>query len=131
MRRRDMKSLSLLSVNLFVVQYPFFVSGEQKVLNVDASVSPDARHHFSLPSFDEDPENRIERLQDSREGFQYGAPLLGNTSAFPAGVLGDAMVQRDKSLWLRDVMYVTEEVNNVEIPQAASALDEVSPRSAE
>jgi len=79
---------------------------------------------FVLPEFDINQAGRVEEIRTNREGFQYGPPLLGNTSFFPTGVLGDAMVARDKELWFRDVAYVTESVYR-EWPAAAQALAEV------
>lgn len=80
---------------------------------------------FVLPVFDSEPTVRVEEIRTNRLGYQYGPPLLGNTSVFPTGPLGDAMVQRDKKLWFRDVQYVTDKVNGIEIPQAAQALAKV------
>ncbi|KAH8722840.1 putative lipoxygenase [Phaeosphaeriaceae sp. PMI808] len=80
------------------------------------------RGRFVLPDFDLQPTVREEEIRTNRIGYQYGPPLLGNTSFFPTGPLGDAMVLRDKQLWFRDVQYVTDKVNKIEIPQAARAL---------
>ncbi|KAF7165183.1 hypothetical protein CNMCM5623_009449 [Aspergillus felis] len=76
---------------------------------------------YTLPMFDIKPWERVYEVRLAREGYLYGPPLLGNTSFFPTGVLGDAMVARDKAAWFRDVEYVS---NNVypEWNKAATAL---------
>ncbi|PWY93119.1 putative arachidonate 5-lipoxygenase [Aspergillus sclerotioniger CBS 115572] len=93
----------------------------QAVLNPSASLPDDHGLQYSLPMFDLQPWERVEEVRLAREGYLYGPPLLGNTSFFPTGVLGDAMVARDRAQWFRDVEYVT---NNVypESDQAAAAL---------
>ena len=106
-------------------------------LNIDSNASPLLEQHplvqqkypfageaerYVLPLFDSSWSDRFKEIWTNREGYQYGPPLLGNTSFFPTGVLGDAMVLRDKELWMRDVQYVTEHVNNEELPQAGQAL---------
>lgn len=68
---------------------------------------------------------RVQEIINNREGYQYSAPLLGNTSYFAGGVLGEAMGERDKQLWFRDVQYISYNVNNIEWPQADKALAEV------
>jgi hypothetical protein len=89
---------------------------------------------LALPVFDSQPVVRAEEIRSDRIGYQYGTPLLGNTSYSPTGPLGDAMVQRDKQQWFRDVQYVTEKLNGnvteklngIEIPRAVNALAKVS-----
>ena len=99
---------------------------EQHVLAPNAPRAPDDGQGFVLPVFDINWSERYKEIHSNREGYLYGSPLLGNTSYFPTGILGDAMVQRDKQLWFRDVQYVTDNVNNRELPQAVQALAMVS-----
>lgn len=87
-------------------------------------VSP-SRKKYVLPVFDDDYKGRLQEIVNNREGYQYSAPLLGNTSYFAGGLLGEAMVQRDKQLWFRDVQDISHSVNNIELPQAAGALAKV------
>ena len=101
-------------------------SGRQQILSPDAPGFPNREESFVLPVFDINWAERYEEIHVNREGYLYGPPLLGNTSFFPTGVLGEAMVQRDKQLWFRDVAYVTENVNKKELPYAAKALAMVS-----
>ncbi|CAI6332244.1 unnamed protein product [Periconia digitata] len=100
--------------------------GTQQVLSDHKpSINLPTNDGFVLPVFDSKPVSRAEEIRSNRIGYQYGPPLLGNTSYFPTGPLGDAMVQRDKQMWFQDVQYVTEKVNGIEIPQAARALAEI------
>ena len=100
--------------------------GPQIFLSADNPRVPQGKNTYTLPVFDPNSSERFEEIRINRNGFQYGPPLLGNTSFFPTGVLGDAMVQADKQLWFRDVQYITQKVNTIELPQAARALAEVS-----
>ena len=45
--------------------------------------------------YDPNSAARAQAISDKRAGFLYGPSILGNTSFFPTGPLGDAMVQRD------------------------------------
>lgn len=96
----------------------------QTVMEPSAALPDDGDHLYTLPMFDIRPWERVSEVRLAREGYLYGPPLLGNTSLFPTGVLGDAMVARDKAAWFRDVEYVT---NNVypEWDKAATALAKV------
>lgn len=101
--------------------------GEQTVLSPGYPRISHGKDIYALPIFDANATDRFEEIRINREGYQYGEPLLGNTSFFPTGVLGDAKVLSDKQLWFQDVQYITDNVNNIEWPQAARALAEVSP----
>lgn len=98
---------------------------EQAILSPDYPRISHGENKFVLPIFDANAAERYNEIQVNREGYQYGRPLLGNTSFFPTGALGDAMVQRDKQLWFQDVQYITDSVM-VEWPQSARALAEAS-----
>jgi hypothetical protein len=96
----------------------------QTVMEPSAALPDDGDHLYTLPMFDIKPWERVYEVRLAREGYLYGPPLLGNTSFFPTGVLGDTMVARDKAAWFRDVEYVS---NNVypEWNKAATALAKV------
>ncbi|OJJ96370.1 hypothetical protein ASPACDRAFT_34675 [Aspergillus aculeatus ATCC 16872] len=81
----------------------------------------DDSHRYSLPMFDLQPWERVDEIHLARQGYLYGPPLLGNTSFFPTGVLGDAMVARDRAQWFKDVEYVTDNVYS-ELQKAAGTL---------
>ena len=97
------------------------LSGQHVIMQGRLPFASEAER-YALPLFDSSWSDRFKEIWTNREGYQYGPPLLGNTSYFPTGVLGDAMVRRDKELWMRDAQYVTENVNNKELPRAGQAL---------
>lgn len=119
------KLIQCLVFSLLLQQCNSIPLNQQKFLSPDLPRIPQGKNTYTLPVFDSDSSERFEEIHINRNGYKYGPPLLGNTSVFPTGVLGDARVQADKQLWFRDVQYVTEQVNNVEWPQAARVLSEV------
>lgn len=72
---------------------------------------------FTLPIKDHSPSMRVLEVEQKRQGYLYGPSLLGNTSWFPTGVLGKAMVQQHVDQWLQDASWLTsvveEEMNAV------------------
>ncbi|KAI1324959.1 Lipoxygenase [Xylariaceae sp. FL0255] len=56
-------------------------------------------HKFALPVEDYDPISRRREVEYKRSGYLYGPSLLGNSSYFPTGVLGDAIVQEHQRQW--------------------------------
>ena len=100
----------------------------QSVLKPFAALPDDNSPKYSLPMFDTRSWERVDEIRQARAGYIYGPPLLGNTSFFPTGVLGEAMVARDRVAWFKDVEYVT---NNVypELDKAAAALNKVCRQS--
>ena len=52
---------------------------------------------LALPTNSRDPARRAQEIQLKRQGYLYGPSLMGNSSFFPTGTLGDAMVQRDSN----------------------------------
>ncbi len=83
---------------------------EQQYLSPPQKDLEDDRRKYVLPVFDATPSERADQIKRNREGFLYGASLLGNTSYFPTGMLGDAMVKRDVDLWYKDAAWVSENV---------------------
>lgn len=114
--------ISLLAVCIFALARPIFT---QSILSVPVPLPGDEGNHYSLPMFDAKPWERLSEIHLARQGYLYGPSLLGNTSAFPTGILGDAMVARDRARWFKDVEYVTENVYP-ELEKAATALFRVS-----
>lgn len=96
----------------------------QFVLDPHSAHIPEQENEYVLPAFDSSPLGRLEEIETNKAGYRYGESLLGNTSVFPVGILGDAMVQKDKALWYQDVQYVTEQVT-LEIHNVTRALAEV------
>lgn len=109
-------------VTCYAAGLPVFPN--QAVLRPSLALPGDNSHRYSLPMFDLQPWERVDEIRLARKGYLYGSPLLGNTSFFPTGALGDAMVARDRAQWFRDVGYVTSNVYH-ELDQAAAALMKV------
>ena len=101
-----------------------FINEQQRPIQQIVSLA-DERERFVLPFADSSWADRFLEIRRNRDGYQYGPPLLGNTSFFPTGILGEARVRHDKQLWFRDVQYITENVNK-ELPLAGQALATVS-----
>ena len=57
---------------------------------------------YVLPLYDPNPAARAAELERNRAGFLYGPSLIGNSSFFLTGPLGDQLVQSDIDLWNSD-----------------------------
>jgi len=97
---------------------------EQQYLSPQNEDSGDGWRKYVLPVFDATPSERADQIERNREGYLYGASLLGNTSYFPTGLLGDAMVKSDVDLWYEDAAWVSENVER-ESQLAAAAVSKV------
>ena len=80
---------------------------------------------FTLPIEDNSPSMRVLDIEQKRQGFLYGPSLLGNTSWFPTGTLGKAMVQQHMDQWLQDASWLTSVVEE-EMNAAAATLKKAS-----
>src|SRR4051812_36266825 len=54
---------------------------------------PEHQPKMLLPVFDNEPEQRVREIERKRKGWLYGKSLLGNTSHYPEGELGNAVSQ--------------------------------------
>ena len=63
-----------------------------------AAQLPKGSSAYVLPMNDPYPTQRSEEVQDHRNGFLYGPSLIGNTSYFPTGPLGDGLVKAQIAL---------------------------------
>ena len=52
--------------------------------------------------FDPDPAKHAVEIQTNRAGYLYGLPLIGNSSFFPTGILGEQLVANNINLWEQD-----------------------------
>lgn len=52
--------------------------------------------------FDPNPAKRTAEIQNNRAGYQYGPSLMGNSSFFPTGALGDQLVKNEVNQWHQD-----------------------------
>lgn len=116
---------TLLSL-LLLIQYACTspISPKQKVLGPSHVLPSDHNAKFTLPVHDTTPRDRISEIRLAREGYKYGPPLLGNTSYYPTGSLGDAMAARDAAEWYRDAEDITNDVYP-DIKEAATAITKV------
>ena len=64
-----------------------------------------------LPIEDPAPVPRGREIEEKRRGFLYGPSLLGNSSFFPSGILGNAMAQQHQNEWYTDAAWLAESVN--------------------
>ena len=65
---------------------------------------------YVLPMFDPNPAARAAELANNRAGYLYGPSLIGNSSFFLTGQLGDQLVQSDIALWEQDAAPVNAAV---------------------
>lgn len=79
---------------------------------------------LSLPNEDIDPYSRRREVEVKRTGFLYGPSLLGNSSYFPTGVLGNAMVQQHQDQWYEDAAWLVETAGE-EAAAAMAAIQDV------
>ena len=57
---------------------------------------------YVLPMYDPNPAARAAELARNRAGYQYGPSLIGNSSFFLTGTLGDQLVNSEIALWNQD-----------------------------
>ncbi|KAH7146704.1 lipoxygenase [Dactylonectria estremocensis] len=76
---------------------------------------------YTLPNEDDEILIRKLEIQKKRKEILYGPSLIGETSFFPSGQLGDQISQRDQSLWLQDSAPVVQAA----FQEAAAALEDI------
>ena len=65
---------------------------------------------YVLPIFDPSPAKRAAEVVSNRAGYLYEPSLLGNSSFFLTGPLGDKLVQSEVALWYKDATPVNEAI---------------------
>lgn len=80
---------------------------------------------YFLPMFDPGPLERAEELKRNQAGYLYGPSLIGNTSYFLTGTLGDALVAKEVALWEQDAVNIQEAIAK-DAPLVREALATVS-----
>ncbi|KAH0539059.1 hypothetical protein FGG08_004405 [Glutinoglossum americanum] len=83
--------------------------GAQKILHDTLSLP---RRNLTLPVHDPAPCQRITELERNRKGYLYGRSLIGDSSYFISGELGDRLIKEHLDLWYRDAAWVSEAVEN-------------------
>src|SRR6478736_1425204 len=76
---------------------------------------------FTLPNEDGEILIRKLNIQKTLKEILYGPSLIGKTSFFISGPLGDQISQRDQTLWSRDAAPVVQAVSH----DAAAALHDI------
>ena len=71
---------------------------------------------YVLPMFDPNPAARTAELARNRAGYQYGPSLIGNSSFFLTGSLGDQLVKSEIDLWNQDAAPVREAIRAESTP---------------
>jgi hypothetical protein len=94
---------------------------QQQQYWLDPGKPSQEQHKLVLPMNDSEPHKRIREIEQKRHGYLYGPSLLGNSSYFPTGPLGDAMVQHDQDQWFSDASWLVDTVTK-EAASAAAAL---------
>ena len=85
----------------------------------------ESQRKYILPVFDPKPSDRANEIRRNRKGYLYGASLIGNTSYFPTGDLGDPMVKEHVDLWYKDAAWISQKVAE-EYQSAAATVSSVS-----
>lgn len=62
---------------------------------------------YVLPQLDPNLLSRQQEVVAGRAGYRYGPSLLGNSSFFPTGPLGDQRVAADVALFTKNATYIT------------------------
>jgi len=120
----------LLWLAAAAVAVPFFQGHSDTLLHSEpqqyrlASVKYAEERKMVLPMYDDEPWKRISNIQKKQRGYLYGPSLLGNTSFFPAGNLGQLMAQQDGEKWRSDAAWIVSNVAK-ESKLAAAALTKV------
>ena len=83
-------------------------------LNTNGSTAKNGS--YVLPMYDPNPAARAAELARNRAGYQYGPSLIGNSSFFLTGTLGDQLVKNEIDLWNQDAEPVREVIRAESTP---------------
>lgn len=67
---------------------------------------------YILPQFDPNPSQRAQGVVINRAGFSNGPSLIGNSSFFPAGTLGDQRVKTDIAGFIQNAAFITQAIED-------------------
>ena len=65
---------------------------------------------YTLPQFDRNTSQRLHEVALNHAGFLYGPPLIGNSSFFPTGTLGDQRVNADVVAFTQNAAFITQSI---------------------
>lgn len=84
--------------------------------------SPNTTQQLVLPMNDPNPSQRAQDIQTKQQGYLYGPSVMGNSSWFPSGPLGEAMIKRDAAVFKTDLDFViAEAARDMKVADAALA----------
>lgn len=78
------------------------------------------KQRLLLPIEDPDLFPRRMEVMYRQAGFLYGPSLLGNSSYFPTGLLGDVMAKQHQDQWYEDAMWLVDTVHEEEVAVLAA-----------
>jgi hypothetical protein len=96
------------------------------ILIFSVSTAESTEADYVLPVYDRQPAKRLIATAEQRGGYRYGPPRLGNTSFFPTGPLGDAMVLKNLIAFGEDNAAISEAATQ-DAGAVLKAIDEVWP----
>ena len=67
---------------------------------------------YSLPQFDRNPSQRLEEVALNHAGYLYGPSLIGNSSFFPNGTLGNQRVGADVNTFMLNAAFITTSIED-------------------
>lgn len=76
---------------------------------------------YTLPSDDVDLLTRKQEIKVKQKDILYGPSIIGETSFFPSGGLGDQISQRDQGQWVKDSEFVVQSA----LSESAAALEDI------
>ena len=79
---------------------------------------------YVLPQLDPNPSQRAQEVATNHAGFVYGEPLIGNSSFFPDGKLGQQRVKADVAGFTQNAAFITQAIEQ-ESPSVIQKITQV------
>ena len=89
-----------------------FQTGIVLGLSPGSSSSIFSKSGYVLPQFDPNPLERSQEVAINHAGFLYGPPLIGNSSYFPGGALGNQRVHSDIVAFLENSAFINQSIHD-------------------
>lgn len=111
---------SLLAVLRLILALPQSSQNGSQYFNASSYQNPSRYFNTSslvngsyyLPTFDSNPAKRTTEIQSNQAGYLYGPSLMGNSSFFLTGTLGDQLVANEVDQWHQDYTPVILTIEN-------------------
>ena len=78
--------------------------------NPSLTITKYVESKYALPQFDSNTSQRLQEVALNRAGFLYGPPLIGNSSFFPNGTLGNQRVNADVVAFTQNAVFITQSI---------------------